>query len=58
MVDISRVRDEFSRGGGGGGGGAGLKSLARILIPCLYSNQVVLPEYYLFFCPKIAILQI
>ena len=41
------VRDEFRIGG--------LKSLARIFFfHCLHENQVVLPEYYLIFCPKMA----
>ena len=42
------VRDEFCLGG--------LKSLARIFFfHCLHENQVVLPEYYLIFCPKMAL---
>ena len=45
------VRDEF-RSGAGGGGWSLLPE--RIFSHCLHENQVVLPEYYLIFCPKMA----
>ena len=55
----SFLQDEFRSGGGGGGGGGGgrvaLKSLARILFIHFYENQLVLPQYNLVFCSKMAI---
>ena len=37
-----------------GGGGGGEVSCPNIFVHCLHENQVVLPEYYLIFWPKMA----
>ena len=49
-VLIIGVRDEFRSGG--------LKSLAQIFFHCLHENEVVLPEYCLNLCLKMAIWKI
>ena len=52
----SFYKTSFVPGGGGGGGGrVALKSLARILFFSFYENQLVLPQYNLVFCSKMAI---
>ena len=43
--------DQLRLGGGGGGGGCDL--LPKYFIQCMPENQVVLPEYYLFFARKL-----
>ena len=47
---ILSVRDEFRSGG--------WSLLPEYFFHCLHENQVVLPEYYLIFCPKTAISKI
>ena len=50
------VRDEFCSWGGGGGRGWSL--MPKYFLNCLPENQMVLPEYYRLFCPKMAIWKI
>ena len=47
---IHTGREEFRSGG--------WSLLFKYIFHCLHKKQVVLPEYYLFFCPKIAIWKI
>ena len=44
------VRDGFCSGGGGGGAEVSCPN-----IHCLHENEVVVPEFYQIFCPRMGI---